>query len=177
MGNGRGSSEINADVLLPAALAAAVRPSTDAARNVSASLDDIRMKTGAVGEEIGAAALFPDQAPAPALPVGMVATDDAPRNVSASMDDAGMGNGTGTAAAMEGIHASVARLDALFLEDHQLDAGTSAGAAACTEDSRDAVVDVLQRRYEIRLERLAGVSDCLCRRDVASGVIGESLWL
>jgi hypothetical protein len=56
----------------------------------------------------------------------------------------------------------------LFLEDARLESDT-AGAGA--------VVDVLQRRYEIRLERLAGVSDCLCRRDVASGVIGESLWL
>ncbi|MCU1565255.1 MAG: endonuclease, partial [Pseudarthrobacter sp.] len=44
---------------------------------------------------------------------------------------------------MEGIHASVARLDALFLEDARLEAETGA------------VVDVLQRRYEIRLERLA----------------------
>ena len=50
---------------------------------------------------------------------------------------------------MEGIHASTARLDALFLEDQRLEA--DAGAAACG----GAGVDVLQRRYEIRLERLA----------------------
>lgn len=60
-----------------------------------------------------------------------------------------MGNGAGTAAAMEGIHASTARLDALFLEDQRLEA--DAGAAT----GGGAVVDVLQRRYEIRLERLA----------------------
>ncbi|MDQ0921745.1 hypothetical protein QF038_000253 [Pseudarthrobacter sp. W1I19] len=108
------------------------------------------------------------------------------------MDDVGMGNGAGTAAAMEGIHASIPRLDALFLEDDRLETDTANGS------SPKADVDVLQRRYEIRLERLAvekqleaqisgvkardaaeamGVSDCLCRRDVASGVIGESLWL
>ncbi|WP_142057127.1 HNH endonuclease signature motif containing protein [Pseudarthrobacter sp. B4EP4b] len=64
-----------------------------------------------------------------------------------------MGNGAGTAATMEGIYASVARLDALFLEDQRLEADAGAGAdgAACG----GAVVDVLQRRYEIRLERLA----------------------
>jgi hypothetical protein len=37
------------------------------------------------------------------------------------MDDVGMGNGAGRAAAMEGIHASTARLDALFLEDDRLE--------------------------------------------------------
>jgi hypothetical protein len=41
---------------------------------------------------------------------------------------------------MEGIHASTARHDALFLEDQRLEAG--AGAAACG----GTVVDVLQRR-------------------------------
>jgi hypothetical protein len=65
------------------------------------------------------------------------------------MDDVGMENGTGTTAAMAGVHASVACLDALFLEDAGLDA--AAGAAASSG------VDVLQRRYEIRLERLAVV--------------------
>ncbi|MCU1567641.1 MAG: hypothetical protein JWQ56_2578, partial [Pseudarthrobacter sp.] len=54
---------------------------------------------------------------------------------------------------MEGIHASVARLDALFLEDARLEADAGAGAGA--DGSDGAVVDVLQRRYEIRLERLA----------------------
>jgi hypothetical protein len=60
-----------------------------------------------------------------------------------------MGIGVGTAAVMEGIHASVARLDALFLEDQRLETGTAASP------NPNAVVDVLQRRYEIRLERLA----------------------
>jgi hypothetical protein len=59
------------------------------------------------------------------------------------MDDVGMGNGAGTAAAMEGVHASVERLDAMFLED-----------ASLASDSAGAGVDVLQRRYEIRLDRL-----------------------
>ena len=58
-----------------------------------------------------------------------------------------MGNGAGTAVVMEGIHASVGALDALFLEDASLDAAAAAGAGA----------DVLQRAYEIRLERLAVV--------------------
>jgi hypothetical protein len=56
-----------------------------------------------------------------------------------------MGIGTGTALVMEGIHASVAGLDALFVEDAALATGASAGAG----------VDVLQRQYEIRLERMA----------------------
>jgi hypothetical protein len=73
----------------------------------------------------------------------------APGIVSASMDDVGMGNGAGTAAAMEGIYDSVGRLDAMFLEDDRLGAGTAAGAGA--------VVDVLQRRYELCLERMAVV--------------------
>ncbi|WP_259460336.1 hypothetical protein [Pseudarthrobacter phenanthrenivorans] len=59
-----------------------------------------------------------------------------------------MGNGAGTAPAMEGIQASAARLDALFLEDAALEAGTDAGAGM---DG----ANVLQRRYELRLERLA----------------------
>ena len=64
-----------------------------------------------------------------------------------------MGNGAGTdpgiaagtAVVMEGIHASVGALDALFLEDASLDTAAAAGAG----------VDALQRAYEIRLERLA----------------------
>ena len=58
-----------------------------------------------------------------------------------------MGNGAGTARVMEGIHTSVAGLDALFFEDAALATGASAGA----------VVDVLQRQYEIRLDRMAVV--------------------
>jgi hypothetical protein len=53
---------------------------------------------------------------------------------------------------MEGIHASTARLDALFLEDNRLETDTGASAGA---GGGGAVVDVLQRRYEIRLERMA----------------------
>jgi hypothetical protein len=56
-----------------------------------------------------------------------------------------MGNGAGTVAVMGGIHASVAGLDALFVEDAALTTGASAGAE----------MDVLQRQYEIRLERMA----------------------
>ncbi|MEA3551563.1 HNH endonuclease signature motif containing protein [Pseudarthrobacter sp. C1] len=56
-----------------------------------------------------------------------------------------MGNGAGTAPAMEGIQASTSRLNALFLEDSALEAGGGAAAG----------VDVLQRRYELRLERMA----------------------
>jgi hypothetical protein len=59
-----------------------------------------------------------------------------------------MGIGTGTVAVMEGIHASVAGLDALFVEDAALVSGAGAGGAG-------AVVDVLQRQYEIRLDRMA----------------------
>ncbi|MDQ0675383.1 hypothetical protein QFZ36_002944 [Pseudarthrobacter siccitolerans] len=58
-----------------------------------------------------------------------------------------MGNGAGTVAAMDGIHASIAGLDALFVEDAALTTGASTGAE----------MDVLQRQYEIRLERMAGV--------------------
>jgi hypothetical protein len=61
-----------------------------------------------------------------------------------------MGIGTGTVAVMEGIHASVAGLDALFVEDAALVSGAGAGGAG-------AVVDVLQRQYEIRLDRMATV--------------------
>jgi hypothetical protein len=63
------------------------------------------------------------------LPANSVEPAIAPRIVGASMDDVGMGDGAGTAAAMEGIHASTARLDALFLEDHRLEAGTAATGA------------------------------------------------
>ncbi|WP_347886901.1 hypothetical protein [Pseudarthrobacter sp. CC12] len=55
-----------------------------------------------------------------------------------------MGIGGGVAVALEGVRASVAALDALEREDASLAVGASVGAG----------VDVLQRRYEIRLERL-----------------------
>ncbi|WP_369693207.1 hypothetical protein [Arthrobacter sp. DNA4] len=48
---------------------------------------------------------------------------------------------------MEGIHASVAALGALEKEDAFLASGAHVGAG-----------DVLQRRYEIRLERLEAAS-------------------
>ncbi|MDQ0801869.1 hypothetical protein [Arthrobacter sp. SLBN-112] len=51
---------------------------------------------------------------------------------------------SGEAVAVEGIAASIAALDALDLEDALLASGAHA----------DAEVDALQRRYEIRLERL-----------------------
>ena len=56
---------------------------------------------------------------------------------------------------MEGVHASVAALDALFTEDAFLASGDAAGTDAGDLGAR---VDVLQRQYEIRLERLAGYS-------------------
>ena len=94
--------------------------------------------------------------PAPLLPASPAAPVRPPtpgrmpaRIVRPPLDDVGMGIGVGTAAVMEGIHASVARLDALFLEDQRLETGTAASP------NPNAVVDVLQRRYEIRLERLA----------------------
>ncbi|MBT2566400.1 DUF222 domain-containing protein [Arthrobacter sp. ISL-85] len=55
-----------------------------------------------------------------------------------------MGIDSGGAATVEGVHASVAALDALDREDAFLALGHAAGAG----------VDVLQRRYEIRLARL-----------------------
>lgn len=54
-----------------------------------------------------------------------------------------MENGTLTAAEMAGIHASVAALDALFLEDAQLRTPVDGEGT-----------NVLQRAYELRLERL-----------------------
>ncbi|MBX7442682.1 HNH endonuclease [Arthrobacter sp. MAHUQ-56] len=54
---------------------------------------------------------------------------------------------------MEGVRASVAALDALFLEEAAL---SSAGAA--DGHGAGSGVDVLQRQYGIRLERLAGYS-------------------
>jgi hypothetical protein len=53
-----------------------------------------------------------------------------------------MGIGKGSVAATEGIRASIAALDALFLAEAALNAADSGG------------VDALQRAYEIRLERL-----------------------
>ena len=55
-----------------------------------------------------------------------------------------MGIGCGVGAGAEGVHASVAALDALDREDAFLASDTAVGSG----------VDVLQRRYEIRLERL-----------------------
>ncbi|MDQ0827500.1 hypothetical protein QFZ60_003673 [Arthrobacter sp. B2I5] len=51
---------------------------------------------------------------------------------------------SGGGVTLEGVHASVAALDALDCEDSFLAAGVGVGAG----------VDVLQRRYELRLERL-----------------------
>ncbi|MDQ0823934.1 hypothetical protein QFZ60_000107 [Arthrobacter sp. B2I5] len=53
-----------------------------------------------------------------------------------------MGISSGGGVVLEGVHASVAALDALAAEDNFLAAGVGAD------------VDVLQRRYELRLERL-----------------------
>jgi hypothetical protein len=65
-------------------------------------------------------------------------------NVSASLDDVFMGISAGFGVGLEGVHASAAALDALTLEDASLVSGAGVGAD----------VNVLQRRYEIRLERM-----------------------
>ncbi|MGN7199795.1 HNH endonuclease [Arthrobacter sp. SAFR-044] len=59
-----------------------------------------------------------------------------------------MGIGGGAGVALEGVLASAAALDALEKEDAFLASGAHVGAG----------VDVLQRRYEIRLERLEAAS-------------------
>ncbi|MGX1161654.1 hypothetical protein RKD54_002563 [Pseudarthrobacter sp. SLBN-100] len=100
------------------------------------------MEADSAGDAVSAATLF---AAAPADP--MPRTAASAQIVSASMDDVGMGSGAGTAAVMEGIHASIAGLDALFVED----AALATGANAATD------VDVWQRQYEIRLERMSVV--------------------
>jgi len=61
-----------------------------------------------------------------------------------------MASSSGVGAGAEGIHASVGALDALDREDAFLASGTAVGSGAAL----GACVDVLQRRYEIRLERL-----------------------
>ncbi|MGX5715200.1 DUF222 domain-containing protein [Arthrobacter sp. MAHUQ-56] len=65
----------------------------------------------------------------------------------------GLSGGSGTA--MEGFRASVAALDALFLEESAL---ASADGSAAGADGHDAGADVLQRQYELRLKRLELVS-------------------
>jgi hypothetical protein len=110
MQTGAGVDGISAGALFPAVPAASFRPSVAPDRNVSAPMDDVSMENGARGEEIGSLALFPSQAPAPAVPVRRLSADAAHRNVRPPLDDVGMGNGTGRAAAMEGIHASTAGL-------------------------------------------------------------------
>ncbi|MGX5716598.1 DUF222 domain-containing protein [Arthrobacter sp. MAHUQ-56] len=62
---------------------------------------------------------------------------------------------------MEGVRASVAALDALFLEEAGLasaDVSSAAAGSATGASGPGAGVDVLQRQYEIRLERLELVS-------------------
>jgi hypothetical protein len=92
-----------------------------------------------------------------------------------------MGIGVGTAAVMEGIRASVAGLDELYLMDARLDAfsdGSVLAAVAARPDPAavvgpaaadpvvdgpavdDPAVDVLQRKLDQRLERLA-LTKCL----------------
>jgi hypothetical protein len=61
-----------------------------------------------------------------------------------------MGISSGVGAGAEGIHASVGALDALDREDAFLASGIALGSGAAVGPD----VDVLQRRYEIRLERL-----------------------
>ncbi|QDG62854.1 HNH endonuclease signature motif containing protein [Pseudarthrobacter sp. NIBRBAC000502771] len=63
-----------------------------------------------------------------------------------------MGIGGGVGVVLEGVRASVAALDALKREDASLAAGLDVGFGLGA--GVGAGVDVLQRRYEIRLERL-----------------------
>ncbi|MDT0171278.1 HNH endonuclease [Pseudarthrobacter sp. BRE9] len=78
-----------------------------------------------------------------------------------------MGIGSGAGVALEGVHASVAALDALAAEDTFMAAGVGVGAD----------VDVLQRRYELRLTRLELVKRLEAQlaavkaRDVAEAVV------
>lgn len=67
--------------------------------------------------------------------------------VSASGDDVGMGNGAVTAAPMEGVLATTAAINALFLEEEAL-------AAASVGADGGAGLDLLDRLYRIRLDRL-----------------------
>ncbi|MEV7574628.1 DUF222 domain-containing protein [Pseudarthrobacter sp. NPDC089323] len=59
-----------------------------------------------------------------------------------------MGTGTRTASAMEGIRSTMAALEALFLEEEELEAATADGNAD------ESVVDVMGRLYRLRLARL-----------------------
>ena len=69
------------------------------------------------------------------------------QNVSASRDDSSMGNGAVMAAPMEGIFATTAAMNALFLEEEAL------AAASLGADGGDGI-DLLDRFYRNRLERL-----------------------
>ncbi len=73
-----------------------------------------------------------------------------------------MGIWTGTAVVMEGVRASVAGLGELVLEDARLDAvpDGSGPVAGAKPVGADGVVDVLQRKLDLRLERLA-LTKCL----------------
>jgi hypothetical protein len=73
---------------------------------------------------------------------------DQPLNVRPSRDDVDMRNAAAGAVVMEGLRASVADLEALFLTDAGLD---RIGPHA--EDCE--AVDVLERKSELRLQRLA----------------------
>ncbi|TDL38024.1 HNH endonuclease signature motif containing protein [Arthrobacter nitrophenolicus] len=59
-----------------------------------------------------------------------------------------MGTGTRTASAMEGIRSTMAALEALFLEEEELEATAADGNAD------ESVVDVMGRLYRLRLARL-----------------------
>src|SRR6478752_5244536 len=88
------------------------------------------------------------------------------QNVSGSLDDMGMGIGTGGAAVVEGLESSMAAFRRLIQEDTALASGACVGTD----------VDVLQRRYELRLKRLEvvkrleGQLAAVKARDVADAV-------
>jgi len=83
-----------------------------------------------------------------------------------------MGISSGVGVVLEGVPASVAALDALDRADAALASGTAFGSEAAVGSG----VDVLQRRYEIRLERLEVIARLEARlsamkaRDAAEAV-------
>ena len=141
MGNGVSGKSVISE-LFPAPASTSLAHGTTAAPNVSPVVDSAGMRKGS--RRVGELAL------PPAVPAASPSSEAAPapaQNVTPSRDDSGMGNGVLTAAEVAGIHASVTALNALFRDDAQL---------------RNVVdgtgPDVLQRAYELRLERLGVVA-------------------
>ncbi|MDF2049721.1 HNH endonuclease signature motif containing protein [Arthrobacter sp. Cr_A7] len=106
-----------------------------------------------MGNEAGAAAGGVGLVSAPTAAAGGASVTPLPSalNVSASADDVCMVQGEVVSAVMEGVSASVAAIDALFVEDASLRGGATGAVAG---DG----VDVLERQYELRLKRMGLVS-------------------